>query len=79
MADDVIVYPAHGPGSACGKNIGKEIDLRLRFPINKHVSSNLGYAHFWAGDFTKHNAALADPNRRQNSDFFYAEFSISAF
>ncbi|HXC03309.1 MAG TPA: MBL fold metallo-hydrolase, partial [Bacteroidia bacterium] len=22
--DSVIVYPAHGPGSACGKNIGKE-------------------------------------------------------
>lgn len=22
--DDVLVYPAHGPGSACGKNIGKE-------------------------------------------------------
>jgi hydroxyacylglutathione hydrolase len=24
LADDVIVYPAHGPGSACGKSIGKE-------------------------------------------------------
>jgi len=24
LADDVIVYPGHGPGSACGKNIGKE-------------------------------------------------------
>ncbi|UII27711.1 MBL fold metallo-hydrolase [Fulvivirga maritima] len=24
LSDDVIVYPAHGPGSACGKNIGKE-------------------------------------------------------
>jgi glyoxylase-like metal-dependent hydrolase (beta-lactamase superfamily II)/rhodanese-related sulfurtransferase len=24
LADYVIVYPAHGPGSACGKNIGKE-------------------------------------------------------
>lgn len=24
LGDDVIVYPAHGPGSACGKNIGKE-------------------------------------------------------
>jgi glyoxylase-like metal-dependent hydrolase (beta-lactamase superfamily II)/rhodanese-related sulfurtransferase len=22
LADDVIVYPAHGPGSACGKNLG---------------------------------------------------------
>jgi hydroxyacylglutathione hydrolase len=24
LHDRVIVYPAHGPGSACGKNIGKE-------------------------------------------------------
>jgi len=24
LPDQVIVYPAHGPGSACGKNIGKE-------------------------------------------------------
>ena len=24
LDDHVIVYPAHGPGSACGKNIGKE-------------------------------------------------------
>ncbi len=24
LPDAVIVYPAHGPGSACGKNIGKE-------------------------------------------------------
>jgi len=24
LNDDVIVYPAHGAGSACGKNIGKE-------------------------------------------------------
>jgi glyoxylase-like metal-dependent hydrolase (beta-lactamase superfamily II)/rhodanese-related sulfurtransferase len=24
LPDEVIMYPAHGPGSACGKNIGKE-------------------------------------------------------
>lgn len=24
LPGDVIVYPAHGPGSACGKNLGKE-------------------------------------------------------
>jgi glyoxylase-like metal-dependent hydrolase (beta-lactamase superfamily II)/rhodanese-related sulfurtransferase len=24
LPDDVIVYPAHGPGSSCGKNIGNE-------------------------------------------------------
>lgn len=24
LADDVVVYPAHGPGSACGKNLGPD-------------------------------------------------------
>ena len=24
LADDILLYPAHGPGSSCGKNIGKE-------------------------------------------------------
>ena len=24
LPDDVILYPAHGPGSSCGKNLGKE-------------------------------------------------------
>jgi rhodanese-related sulfurtransferase len=24
LPDDVVVYPAHGPGSACGKNLGRE-------------------------------------------------------
>jgi hydroxyacylglutathione hydrolase len=24
LADDVIVYPAHGPGSSCGKNLGPD-------------------------------------------------------
>ena len=24
LADDIIVYPAHGAGSACGKNMSKE-------------------------------------------------------
>jgi glyoxylase-like metal-dependent hydrolase (beta-lactamase superfamily II)/rhodanese-related sulfurtransferase len=30
LADDLIIYPAHGPGSACGKNLGP------------HTSSTLG-------------------------------------
>ena len=24
LSDDIIIYPAHGPGSACGKNLGAE-------------------------------------------------------
>jgi len=29
LADHVIVYPAHGPGSSCGKNIGKETESTI--------------------------------------------------
>jgi hypothetical protein len=64
---------------ASGKDVGKEIDMRVRFPINQFISANLGYAHFWAGDFTKTQTEKAEANRRDNSDFLYAEFSISAF
>ncbi|RYF89562.1 MAG: MBL fold metallo-hydrolase, partial [Chitinophagaceae bacterium] len=29
LADDVIIYPAHGPGSSCGKNIGPNTSSTL--------------------------------------------------
>jgi hypothetical protein len=66
-------------GKNGGKDVGKEYDVRLRFPINQYVSANLGYAYFWAGDFTKTETQKADPSRTENSSFLYAEFSISAF
>lgn len=70
-----------------GKDVGEEVDVRLRFPINKHASVNLGYAYFWGGDFTKNTTrnvtpgglAVADPNRRSNSEFAYVEVTVSAF
>lgn len=72
-----------------GKDVGEEVDIRVRFPINKYIAANLGYAHFWAGDFTKETTARAgaptggtnqaDPGRRDNSNFFYTEISVSAF
>lgn len=40
-----------------GKNVGEEVDLRMRFPINTLSAVNLGYAYFWAGDFTKKHHA----------------------
>lgn len=35
LEDDVIVYPAHGPGSACGKSMGKETFPPLEFRKDK--------------------------------------------
>jgi len=29
LDDDIIVYPAHGPGSSCGKNIGPQIQSAI--------------------------------------------------
>ena len=29
LDDDIIVYPAHGPGSSCGKNIGPQIQSTI--------------------------------------------------
>ncbi len=29
LADEIIVYPAHGPGSSCGKNLGPDTDSTI--------------------------------------------------
>lgn len=69
-----------------GRDLGKEYDLRVRFPLNQYASLNLGYAHFWAGDFVK-NATSANAsnisdftqNRSTDSDFFYSELTLLGF
>jgi len=46
LADDIIVYPGHGAGSACGKNMSKETtDLlgnqkKVNFGMNRSSKSN---------------------------------------
>lgn len=62
-----------------GKDVGEEFDVRVRFPINNFVAANLGYALFWAGDFTETTSQKIDPSRREDSDFLYVEISASAF
>jgi hypothetical protein len=69
-----------------GRDLGKEYDLRIRFPINQYASLNLGYAHFWAGDFVQDavsanadNRANFDQNRSKSSDFFYTELTLYGF
>lgn len=68
---------------ASGNDLGKEVDLRVRFPINQYASLNIGYAHFWAGDFVKDSAKIAsnnnDANRSSSSDFFYTELTLLGF
>lgn len=62
-----------------GKNVGEEVDIRVRFPINQYIAANIGYAKFWAGDFTVATSQQVDPQRREDSHFLYTEISVSAF
>jgi len=36
LDDNIIVYPAHGPGTSCGKNLGPETDTTIG--IQKHTN-----------------------------------------
>ena len=47
LPDNVIVYPAHGPGSSCGKNIGKETWSTIGQQKNTNYAlANIGKAEF---------------------------------
>lgn len=48
LADDVIVYPAHGAGSACGKNLSKETigSIGEQKQINYALRSNMTKEEF---------------------------------
>ena len=69
-----------------GRDLGKEFDLRVRFPLGQYAALNLGYAHFWSGDFVQDavsanadNRKNFDQNRREDSDFFYTELTLYGF
>ncbi len=68
---------------ASGKDLGKEFDVRLRFPVNQQIGMNIGYAKFWAGDFIDKATQLSvnrnEPNRQSDSNFVYVEISANAF
>ena len=57
------------------KDVGEEVDLRVRFPVTAYVGVNLGYAYFNAGSFTR----AQTPGRDPYSHFFYSEISLYGF
>ena len=66
-----------------GSDIGREFDITARFPLGKQVYTNISYAHFIAGDFTKNAVLIAsnnnDPTRRDHSDYLLVQVEINAF
>ena len=59
---------------ASGTYMGREFDVRVRFPAGPHVGMNLGYARFEPGGFTR-----ATSGRSDVSEFLYVEVSFDAF
>ncbi|MEI6817795.1 MAG: MBL fold metallo-hydrolase [Bacteroidota bacterium] len=69
LPDYVIVYPGHGPGSACGKNIGTE----LFSTIGKQKQFNYALKTKSKEEFVREvTDGLADPPR-----YFYHDASIN--
>lgn len=64
-----------------GTDLGKEFDLRVRFPLNQYASLNLGYAYFKAGDFVKTTSrrVAGQSDRSDTSNFFYTELTLLGF
>lgn len=64
-----------------GSDLGKEYDLRVRFPLGQYAALNLGYAHFWAGDFVTNTSRKVpgEINRDSDSNFFYSELTLLGF
>jgi glyoxylase-like metal-dependent hydrolase (beta-lactamase superfamily II)/rhodanese-related sulfurtransferase len=58
LADDVIVYPAHGPGSSCGKNLGPD----THSTIGEEKQSNYALKAVTKEDFIKEvTDGIAEP------------------
>src|SRR5258706_1349940 len=69
LPDDVIVYPAHGPGSACGKTIGKE----TWSTIGNQKKTNHALKHTNKEDFIKDiTEGLSAP-----PPYFFSDASIN--
>jgi hypothetical protein len=61
------------PTGRSGDFIGHEFDIRSRYRVTPRIDTNVGYAHFVPGEFTR------NVGRSNDSNFFYVEISISAF
>jgi hypothetical protein len=54
-----------GPGVGLSDEVGAEIDLLIKFQLDRHTEIVLGYSHFFAGDFIEESGPSDD------IDFFY--------
>lgn len=71
-SDEDAVYNVGGgvlraAGGSGEREIGQEVDVRLTHQLDRHLLLQLGYSHFFAGDF------LDDTGPADDADFLYAQ------
>jgi len=69
---DDALYNSRGiatvPGLVTGaRDIGREIDLLVRWQVDRHLTASIGYSHFFTGEFLKEATAVGG----RDIDFFH--------
>lgn len=62
-----------------GSFIGHSADIRARYKLTPHISTTLGYSHWFNGGFIKNRQLAELGETTAGTDFFYVEVAISAF
>ena len=57
--------------SGIKKQIGSELDITLKYKFNLHLAAQLGWGHFFAGDFIKESGPHED------IDFAYTQLQFT--
>jgi hypothetical protein len=60
------------PTGQAGQDLGHELDVILRWRVNKELELLVGYAHFFAGEFVRNT-----PGSQQDTDWTFAQFTCA--
>ena len=59
-----------GDGTAGSHSFGHELDLTMKYALNKHTTVLAGWAHFWTGGFIERSSAAG---ASEDADLIYAQ------
>lgn len=80
-----LFYPESGPGRNAngygihpgyGSYVGSEIDLYASYNVNKWSNLQMGYGHFFTGDYINDSASAAGSSS-EDADWFYTQLTLT--
>jgi hypothetical protein len=61
------------PSGQSGDFVGQEVDVRFRYQLDPRIELEVGYAHFFPGEFARRSGPSA------HSDFFYVQTTFQLY